>query len=546
MRPILYLTAEIGLEPGLPTYAGGLGVLAGDHVRSAADLDLPLTAVSLYYREGYGLQNLDEEGAQTLSFPRLEPDRVLEPGGFDLSIEINGESIQLATWKREVTGLNGHTITVWFLDAGLPQNDGSWQRVSERLYGGGPENRLRQELILGFGGLALAEALGMTDQMQLHLNEGHTAFAGYGLAKRYSLEKVRARCLFTTHTPVSAGHDRFDWEMVRNICGSDLTEALTALVPGDRLNMSHLAAAHARAINGVSVTNAQVAQDLFPNRDLEAVTNGVHLETWCMPPMLRLFDDCLPGWREDQSLLAGAVDLPDEALGAAREQCRRELVQYVNAQTQAGLREDLPVLGFARRMTGYKRANLILRDSQRLEALAEQFGGLQIVFAGRAHPRDTEGQGIIRALTAASKATSPRLRIAMLPNYSMWSGRLLTGGVDLWLNNPIRPLEASGTSGMKASFQGVPNLSILDGWWVEGCRDGENGFAFGSEEPSRDDPGDAEALYDCLQKRVLPLVTAKDVGPWRAMQKQAILTAQDFSSRRMVSDYAERYYRQAV
>ncbi len=546
MRPILYLTAEIGLEPGLPTYAGGLGVLAGDHVRSAADLGLPLTAVSLYYREGYGLQSLDEAGAQSLAFPRLEPNRVLEPGGFDLAIEVHGETVQLTTWKRMVLGLDGHVVTVWFLDAGLPQNTAAWRQVSERLYGGGEDNRLRQELVLGLGGLALAEQLGITDEMQLHLNEGHTAFAGFGLAKRQGLEQVRGRCLFTTHTPVSAGHDRFDWDMVAGICGPQLTEELKSLVPGERLNMSHLAAAHARAMNGVSVTNAQVAQDLFPGRDLEAVTNGVHLSTWCLPPMARLFDDYLSGWRHDQSRLAGATRLPDDALGRARASCRAELVQFVNAQTQAGLSEDLPLLGFARRMTGYKRANLVLRDPERLQALARQFGGLQIVFAGRAHPRDTEGQGIIQALSQAARTSTPELRIAMLPNYSMWSGRLLTGGVDLWLNNPIRPLEASGTSGMKASFQGVPNLSILDGWWVEGCRDGENGFAFGSDEPSRDDPGDAEALYDCLEQRVLPILTAEDEGPWRAMQKQAVLTAEAFSSRRMVTDYAERYYSRAV
>jgi starch phosphorylase len=536
MRPILYFTAEIGLDCGLPTYSGGLGVLSGDHVRSAADLGLPLTAISLYYRQGYGRQHLSDDGVQRLDYPATEPHRVLDKAG-EFDLELGGERVHLVAWSRRVGG-----VTVFFLDAGSRENTPEWRAVSEQLYGGDQALRIRQELVLGVGGYALAQRLGI-GHGQLHLNEGHTAFAAVAAQRAgESLEVIRARTLFTTHTPVPAGHDRFDLELMGAVAGEAFTAGAGGGVADGVLNMSHLAAHYARAINGVSETNAKVARPLFAGRAIEGLTNGVHHRTWCHPHMAALFDVHLPAWRSDPTALRGAVHLDDHALAEARRRTKDDLIDYANARCRAGLRPELLTLGFARRMTAYKRANLILRDRERLEAVAAQAGGLQLVVAGKAHPSDTDGQALLGELVRLGRDPTSALRVAVIPDYSMWHGRLITGGVDLWLNNPIRPLEASGTSGMKASLQGVPNLSILDGWWVEGCDDEVNGFAFGSAAPERDDEGDAEALYDTLAERVIPLWTKRDKRHWRKMQKAAIATAVDFTSQRMVGEYRERFY----
>ena len=311
----------------------------------------------------------------------------------------------------------------------------------------------------------------------------------------------------------------------------------------DELNMSHLAAHYAQRMNGVSKTNAEVAEPLFPGRTIEGLTNGVHHRKWCLPTMAALFDSYLPGWQGNPALLAKAESLPDDALLKAREISKAELCDYANATTRSALKSDWLTLGFARRMTPYKRGNLLFHHTDRLLEAAEKLGGLQVVFAGKSHPKDHQGQAILKSIYEQMNASGGLLRVVLIPDYSMWHGRLLTGGVDLWLNNPIRPLEASGTSGMKAALQGVPNLSILDGWWVEGCEDNVNGFAFGSEVPERDDEGDADALYRCLIDRVAPIWS--DTGRRLRMQKAAIATAAQFTTERMVAEYNARYYLKA-
>jgi starch phosphorylase len=555
---VLYLTLEIGLDTALPTYSGGLGVLAGDHVRAAADLGVPLVAVSLWYRSGVGLQRLDSAGNQRVDRPRLEPERLLEDTGMVLDLVIGGRNLPARVFVKQVVGRSGDVVPVYFLDVGPGAVDG-FGEVNEQLYGGGVENRIRQEAVLGAGALALSEALGL-DTPVLHLNEGHCALAAWGLFDG-DVDAVRDRCRFTTHTPVAAGHDTFSWDLVEEVLGTEATEGLKRLLDGGggqpvKLNMSHLAARLSGSVNGVSICNAQVAPDLFPPECIPAgvrsVTNGVHLSTWCVESMQVLFDTHLAGWRDDHEVLRQAPkSLPDVALGEARAVAKADLVELANARCLAGFDVSLPLIGFARRMTGYKRANLLLRDRPRLEAIAAQFGGLQVLFAGRAHPADSEGQSILRELVQAVPG-SQHLRIAVLDGYSLREGRLLTGGVDVWLNNPVRPLEASGTSGMKAVLQGVPNLSIPDGWWLEGCRHGVNGWVFGatvnpdtgrwSEPTDRDDDADADSLYAALETQVLPLITASDPTDWRAMQSQAIATAPDFSARRMVRDYVGAIY----
>jgi starch phosphorylase len=542
MLPIIYITAEIGLDCGLATYSGGLGVLSGDHVRSAADLGLPFTCVTLYYRQGYGQQSFDTSGQQRMDFPSTEPGDLLEAAG-ELSLDSVDGELLIKLWRRRVCGSKG-TVDVLFIDADCAPNPEPWRQANRQLYGGDEALRLRQELLLGQVAVAIGRAA-HDDEFQLHLNEGHCAMAPVAWQLSGSSEAdIRSRTLFTTHTPVAAGHDRFDSELVRALVPPAMRNIIEGAVGLGTLNMSHLAAHYARAMNGVSKTNAKVAEPLFPGREIAGLTNGVHHRKWCLPVMAALFDTQLPGWRETPELLAGADSICSDALARARGEAKIELCDYTNASTRSALRADRLTLGFARRMTPYKRGNLLFHNEDRLMEAAEAVGGLQIVFAGKSHPKDGDGQAILKLIFERAKRSGGLIRVALIPDYSMWHGRLLTGGVDLWLNNPIRPLEASGTSGMKASLQGVPNLSILDGWWVEGCQAGVNGFTFGGAKAERDDRGDSEGLYACLIDEVAA-VWADDERR-SAMQKAAIATAAEFTSERMVGDYAERFYRGVV
>ena len=571
-RPVLYLTIEIALETALPTYSGGLGVLAGDHVRSAADMGLDLTAVSLWYRQGYGLQSFDAENNQVLSFPTVDPIKVLEDTGIRLNLQLGDHSVAVKAYKRRVHGIEGE-VSVYFLDAGLPENPPEWQACSDKLYGGDTAHRLRQEMLLGFGAMALAEALEMSTSCRVHLNEGHCSMAAVAVLDaeggvENGLAACRERCRFTTHTPVAAGHDLFEYDLVSEVTGPDFAQKIQDILhvasPESThkdtlrlLNMSWLAASLSGTVNGVSELNGEIAETLFPegliSDGIRFVTNGVHLSTWCVDPMLELLDECLSGWRSDPELLEQAEEaIPDEGLAAAHHIAKADLIERINADCLAGFDPRLPLIGFARRMTGYKRANLIFNDMERLKKMAKECGGLQLVFSGRAHPRDTEGQALLRQIQEVAALGDTNLRVAVLSNYSMRLGRMLTGGVDIWLNNPVRPLEASGTSGMKASLQGVPNLSIPDGWWVEGCEHGINGWAFGEgvnldtgewpEPLARNDEADAESLYEILENTVLPCITAEDRTDWLRICKGAISSAAAFASRRMVHDYVERIY----
>jgi starch phosphorylase len=567
-RPILYLTIEIALDTSLPTYSGGLGVLAGDHVRSAADMGLDLTAVSLWYRQGYGLQSFDTEKRQVLSFPNIEPDLVLEDTGIQLNLTLGEDPVAVRVFRKEIQGIEGK-VFVYFLDAGLEENDEKWRSCADKLYGGDAAHRLRQEMILGFGAMALAKELGIEKECRVHLNEGHCAMAAVSVFEAVgNLEDCKERCRFTTHTPVAAGHDVFDHDLVRSVTGEALYQRLFEILKIASpevthhktlsvLNMSWLAASLSGKTNGVSELNGAIAETLFPEglipEGVAFVTNGVHLATWCVDPKLELLDEYLPGWRSDPELLEQADEaIPDEALAAAHHVAKADLIERINADCLAGFDPNLPLIGFARRMTGYKRANLIFSDLDRLKAIAERFGGLQLVFSGRAHPRDTEGQALLHQIQTIAAMGDSNLRVAVLANYSMRLGRMLTGGVDVWLNNPVRPLEASGTSGMKASFQGVPNLSIPDGWWVEGCDHMVNGWAFGEgvdlqtgqwpEPTDRNDWADAESLYEVLESVVMPLVTKPKSASLLKVRKGGIASAAQFASRRMVQDYAEKIY----
>lgn len=546
MQTILaYVSAEFGVSPRLPTYSGGLGVLAGDHAKAAADLGLPLVGVSLWYHQGYGLQRIDEHGQQHMDFPRTRPEDVLEDTGVRLEIPFGIGIIRARVWRHTLCGRGGATVPLLLLDAMDDANPPEWQDASRMLYGGDHDNRLRQEALLGVGGWLAVQALYPGVHVRAHLNEGHTAFFAAAMLRAAGgdIAAVRARCHFTTHTPVPAGHDVFDRAQAERVLGPWLPSAIAALGGGDRLSMSVLALALSDTCNGVSALNAVVAGAMFPGRQIDGLTNGVHLDTWVHPALGAAYDAMIPGWRDDPERLrawaasAGAAD--HARFDAARAVAKGELCTYVNAATSIGFSDDVLTIGFARRAAPYKRATLIFRDVERLLAIAG--GRLQLVFAGKAHPNDVRGRELVADLVHLTRALRGKLRVAFLPNYSMWHGRMITAGVDLWLNNPVRPMEACGTSGMKATLNGVPNLSVLDGWWAEGCRHGVNGWALVDAHDDQDDARDADALYRLLETEILPLYY-DDPAAMRQVRLQAVATAPDFSAQRMVQEYRDRYY----
>lgn len=545
MPAIAYFTAEIGLWSELHTYSGGLGVLAGDHVKSAADVGLPLVGMSLLYREGYGRQHLDDQGIQSETYAPIDPNDHLTNTGQTIQLPLDGSTLYASIWKASVVGVGGHVVSVYFLDTFHPNNSAEFVGLGARLYGGDDSTRVRQEYLLGVGGVRALQALGH-DFAGMHLNEGHCTFAMLEMLHQgWTREELAQRTLFTTHTPVPAGHDRFEWSLVEDVMGDLLPSDARELVReagdsegGGRCSMSHLAVALSTAVNAVSNLNAQVASTMFGTTHIAPITNGVHHITWTSPQMSGLFDHHLPGWKEDPSQLGYAGRLPDAALRDARQVNRRILRELVHASTGVELDEHRLTIGFARRFATYKRANLVFSDLERLRSIGA--GRVQFVFSGKAHPKDEGGKQLIRDIFASAGEVAEDIPVAFIENYDMATGLAMTSGVDIWLNNPIRPLEASGTSGMKAAMNGVPNCSILDGWWPEGCEHGVNGWAIGHSEDERDDARDAENIYNVLEHEVLPLW---DEGPerWAKLMRASIATSARFTGTRMIADYLHFY-----
>ena len=545
MGVVGYFTAEIGLWSELHTYSGGLGVLAGDHVKSAADANIPLVGVTLLYRKGYGRQHLDGDGIQTETYRDLDPAQHLQDTGMDISLPLDGGELWAKVWRADITGVSGHVVPVYFLDTFHPKNTEKHLDLGLTLYGGDDWVRIRQEYLLGVGGLRLLDKLGH-DVDGLHLNEGHCTFALLEmLGKGWTREQLAKRVLFTTHTPVPAGHDRFEWGAVEEVLGDLLPSDAKQLVidagdpeEGRRISMSHLAVALSGPVNAVSNLNAWVASSMFADHHIAPVTNGVHHLTWTSPMMAELFDEQLPGWREDPTKLAHAGKIPTEELVESRGIARKVLRELVQTSTGVRLDKNRLTIGFARRFATYKRANLVFSDLERLREIGA--GKIQFVFSGKAHPRDEGGKALIKSIFDSAKDLEQDIPVAFLEDYSMATGLAMTGGVDIWLNNPIRPMEASGTSGMKAAMNGVPNCSILDGWWPEGCEHGVNGWAIGEADDERDDVRDAQNVLDVIENEVLPAWNEGD-EKWCEIMRASIATSARFTGARMISDYLRFY-----
>ncbi|HXG09797.1 MAG TPA: alpha-glucan family phosphorylase [Gemmataceae bacterium] len=555
---VAYFSMEIALEPAMPTYAGGLGVLAGDTLRAAADLGVPLVGVSLLHRKGYFRQHLDAQGNQTESPAAWSPEKLLEPLPPRVSVNIEGRRVQLRAWRYLIRGVSGHTVPVYFLDTALEENSPWDQTLTDHLYGGDPRYRLCQEVVLGLGGVAMLRALGHDRVWTYHMNEGHSALLALGLLAHQAeggrvrvitesaREAVRRRCVFTTHTPVPAGHDQFPIGLVRRVLGDEWTTALgaAACCLNDTLNMTYLALFFSRYINGVAMRHGEISRSMFPGYPVNSITNGVHAATWTAEPFGRLYDRHIPEWRRDNLYLRYAISIPLGEIQQAHAEAKRLLLAEVEKRSGTRLDPQTLTLGFARRATTYKRPGLLFSDLERLRRIVRQAGPLQIVYGGKAHPHDEGGKALIRRIFEAASALSPAIRVIYLPEYDLALAKLLCAGVDVWLNTPQKPQEASGTSGMKAALNGVPSLSILDGWWVEGHLEGITGWSI-DEDPRApsDSAREAESLYAKLEYVIAPLFYRRPLAFAEVMRSAIAINGSFFNAQRMVGQYLQNAYR---
>ena len=555
-RPsVAYFTMEIALDPRMPTYSGGLGVLAGDAVRSAADLHVPMVAVTLLYRRGYFVQHLDDSGQQTESPANWNVEEFLEELPARVSLSIHGRTVAVRAWRREVEGVGGARVPVLFLDTDLPENAPQDRELTHSLYGGDRRYRLCQEVVLGVGGVRLLQALGYHGIERYHMNEGHAALLAAELLRQAmsvqgesrvtddSIAAVRRKCVLTTHTPLPAGHDVFAIDLAREVLGRhDALEVSGLFTHEGLLNMTYAALNLSHYVNGVAKRHGEVSRKMFGSDSLDAITNGVHLATWAAPAFRELFDRYIAGWRADNASLRFAVHIPPEEIRAAHLRCKGELLDRVKARTGVELDRDTLTIGYARRATAYKRPTLLVHDPARLRRIAERVGKLQVVYAGKAHPNDQSGKELIRELFGSVAALRDAVPMVYLPGYDMELGRLMTAGCDLWLNTPEPPMEASGTSGMKAAVNGVPSLSVLDGWWIEGCIEDVTGWSIGTSGGDHDRQRDAEALYAKLEQAVVPMYYREPDRYLRVMQGAIVLNASFFNTERMMQQYVTRAY----
>jgi starch phosphorylase len=550
---VAYFSMEIAIHPAMPTYSGGLGVLAGDTLRSAADLGLPLAAFTLLHRKGYFQQHLDPSGVQTEDVQPWNPADFCTEEPARVTVSIEDRVVTVRAWRYDLEGRFGHVVPIYLLDTDLDANSG-WDRgLTDHLYGGDTNYRLEQEIVLGMGGARMAGALGLSVNVY-HMNEGHAALltlallesqlggGPLGAATQADIEQVRRKCVFTTHTPVPAGHDRFSTEQSIRILGGDRTARLEKLgcFCDGLLNMTLLALRFSRYANGVAMQHGKVSSQMFPEFTIGSITNGVHAPTWVSAPIQQMLDEHVPEWRRDNLFLRNAIDLPESGILAAHARAKEDLLAEVGSRTGVVLSPKVLTLGFARRAATYKRANLLFADPQRLQQIAAAAGGLQILYAGKAHPQDEPGKALIhRVVEEAVKFSNGALRVIYLENYAWDLGALLTSGVDVWVNTPRRPYEASGTSGMKAALNGVPSLSILDGWWIEGCIEGVTGWAI---EDGANDHEEAQSLYRKLETAVVPLYLEAPERWARLMRTTLAFNGSFFNTNRMVNQYTRNAY----
>ncbi len=555
---VAYFSMEVALVSYIPTYSGGLGVLAGDMLRAAADLRVPMVGVTLVHRLGYLEQELDEAGAQLERPAPWSPDAWASPLPERVQVQLEGRDVHVRAYAYELEGSSGGSVWVLLLDTDLPENCEQDRALTHQLYGGDARYRLMQEAILGIAGVRMLRALGCADLERFHMNEGHAALlalelvdeaaraAGRSSVEPADVERARKLCVFTTHTPVASGHDQFPLDLAELVLGRPEIKRMSEIFTCDGvLNMTFLALNLSHYVNGVAKRHQEVSQQMFAHHPIDAITNGVHVATWATPAFQSLFDRAIPGWRDDNASLRYALKIPRSSVQAAHLEAKRTLLDRVRHDSGRHMAEDQFTIGFGRRATPYKRAGLLLRDPERLSRLAREVGPIQIVYAGKAHPRDEAGKDLIREIVAKFSRLGEQVNAVYLADYDMELAKLMISGVDLWLNTPEPPLEASGTSGMKAAVNGVPSLSTLDGWWLEGHVEGVTGWAIGSRSQPRSGPDgsqDAENLYEQLERVILPMFYERPDQYVDVMRHAIALTGSFFNTHRMLQQYLTRAY----
>ena len=557
-RIISYFSMEIGLNNHIPTYSGGLGVLAGDTIRSCADLGVPIVGITLLSEKGYFYQKLDTDGNQIEMPVSWSKDNFLELLPVKTYLQIEGRNVTVQVWKYAVVGVTGSTVPVYLLDTNVEGNSDYDRTITSYLYGGDTRYRFVQEMVLGIAGARILKELGHTGIRKYHMNEGHAAMLTFELLEEnrainnkpdYDPHMVRKMCVFTTHTPVPAGHDKFSPDIVKSMYGDTSCFGIDDDIYTDgMLNMTLLALRMSRFVNGVAKKHTEVSRSMFPGYSIDSITNGVHSPTWVSEPFAKLYDKYIPGWRKDPFTLRYALSIPKIEIWQSHMIAKTKLIDEVNSSTNAGMDYNVLTIGFARRATAYKRMDLLFSDVERLVRINKDVGRIQIIFAGKAHPADVGGKEAIMRIHKRIKELSGRIRIAYLPNYDMDISRLMVAGVDLWLNTPQRPREASGTSGMKACHNGVLNFSVFDGWWLEGYIKDSTGWGIGprpidiNAEVEADNAADASDLYNKLENEILPMFY-NDKPKWMDMVCHSIaLNASFFNTHRMIEQYITSAY----
>jgi glycogen phosphorylase len=547
---VAYFSMEIMLESDIPTYAGGLGVLAGDLLRSCADMKVPAVGVTLVYSGNTFAQVINPDGSQ--SFKEMDWQKMdhLIKLQERVEITIQNTKVTVGVWRYDIVGEGEFVVPVFLLDTNFSENEQWIKELTKGLYSG---DRLSQEILLGFGGIKMLRALGFKDIKNYHMNEGHCAMVPLALLPEHNFndEEVRKLCTFTTHTPVPEGHDKFSYEEANKKAGNYLPWHIKQLATEECLSMTHLAMNMSHFTFGVSKKHKAVSDHLFPGYKISSITNGVHHLTWIGPHMQNIYTRFLPGWMENPQLLNNAAAIPDDALMHGHLESKKELIAYVNKHltSVASIHEnpepdemfdhETLTISLARRPVPYKRPLLLYSDLERLIRIG--VGKIQIIQCGKSHPNDHTSQGFVKEIVRISKKLRTIIKICYLENYSPRIARLLVQGSDIWLNTPHRPLEASGTSGMKAAMNGVLNFSVLDGWWIEGHQiNPQAGFCIGplddSVTPKNDDQSDADDLYTKLEHEIIPMFYDHH-SEWVGRMKQAITLGAEFNTHRCIEEY---------
>ncbi|NLZ74554.1 alpha-glucan family phosphorylase [Candidatus Falkowbacteria bacterium] len=537
---VAYFSMEIALENNIKNFAGGLGVLAGDLLRAASELKFPMIGVSLLYKNGYFKQVISKDGEQKeradkSNFSKL---KLLSPKIF---LQIAQDKVLVRVWEYKLKSNGGIDIPVYLLDTDWPENKDKHRQLCKNLYSADLRKKLKQSIILGRGGIKLLNKLGLENISKIHLNEGHGALAGVELflnsKKRSDKEKikeVRKKIVFTTHTPVIAGHNIYFKEFLLKY-QPDFPVKIKELIKEDRVNFTNLAMFFSSYINGVSLKHKEVTKGMFPHYKIDSITNGVHSSLWTSASFKHLFDKYITGWAENNEQLIGAKNISLIEIKKAHQEEKKKLIKLVKENSGKVFKENIFTITFARRFAPYKRPSWLLEDIKALKEIKKKAGKIQIVYAGKAHPADVIGKSLILEVNKKIKSLEKEINIAFIPNYDLKKAKILVAGSDLWLNNPIAPNEASATSGMKAAHNGVPQLSTLDGWWLEAERKNRTGWDIIEKKHKNN-------LYQILAEKIIPLYYKNEQGYYKICRNAITYNASKFNTQRVLREYIKKAY----